>query len=611
METGADSAGTPHLSEGARFLSRIDPFRDLHHEHLELVAAAMTTRQVKAGQTVLVEGGAPGTELYVVRDGAFEISHRNVALDILSRGAVFGHPSLLTGQAPEFTTRAREDSSVYCIPGELALDILSRTDGVVFVAKTLRDRLIQTARTVGALTGVRARTVRSMLHGAPEFCAPDTPIAAAAAVMAGKNLSAVLVRMPEGLGIVTDVDLRDKVVAARASGDAPVSTIMSAPVHTVGAETLSSEASIHMMEAGVNHLPVLDAQGQVLGVLSASSLMTMDALSPFALRHFIMGSATVEEVAEWARDVPELFVDLVDAHMDEGALMRIVTLLHDAMVVRLLQLSEQRLGPPPVPYAWLAFGSAARSEMTLVSDQDNGLAYADTDDPAVREYFAELAADVNAGLELCDFRADPHGVVARLPEWRMTRSAWRDAFETCLRGSDNERLVRAAISFDFRRVHGELSIVRALNESIRKAPRYWRFLSGLSELATEIRTPLGFRQRLTGPVDIKSSGLLPIQNLARYFAFAAGFTPTSTVDRLRAVEEAHVRGSDSAPSLREAFASMSTLRLQQHANAVRAGHRPSDAIDSTKLGPMGRAQLQEALRVVVTAQRKLPQRVMP
>ena len=610
MDPGVHSVTTEQMSEGARFLSRIEPFRELHHEHLEQVAAAMTLRHVAAGESVTVEGGAPTTELYVVRDGTFEISHRNVALDVLSRGAVVGHPSLLTGMAPEFTTKAREDSSVYCIPGELALDILSRTDGVVFVAKTLRERLIQTARTVGALTGVRARTVRSLLHGAPAFFDPDTPVSTVARAMSEKETSAVLVRWPQGLGIVTDVDLRDKIVATRSSGDTSVAAIMSTPVKTIGAEVFASEAGIVMMESGVNHLPVVDVQGEVIGVLSAGSLMSMDALSPFALRHFIMGAATVDEVAEWARDLPELFVDLVDAHLDEAALMRIVTLLHDAMTVRLLKLAEQRLGPAPVPYAWLAFGSAARGELTLVSDQDNGLAYADGDDPAVHGYFSQLAADVNAGLELCGFRADQHGVVARNPAWRMTRSRWRDVFETCLRGSDNERLMQAAISFDFRRVHGELSIVRALTESVRKAPRYWRFLSGLAELATEIRTPLGFRQRLTGPVDIKASGLMPIQNLARYFAFAAGFTPAGTVERLRAVEEAHVRGSDSAPMLREAFASMCTLRLEHHAAAVREGRRPTDAIDSAKLGPMGHAQLQEALRVVVAAQRKLPQRAV-
>jgi CBS domain-containing protein len=610
METPANSDATQHLSEGARFLARLEPFRDLHHEHLERVAAAMVQRAVPAGATVLVEGGAPGTELYIVKDGALVISHKEVAVDILSRGEVFGHPTLLTGESPEFTTRAREDSTLYCIPGELALDVLSRTDGVVFVAKTLRARLIQAARTARALPDVRTRTVRSLLHGAPEFCEPDTTVAEAAGVMAAKDLSAILVRTRDGLGIVTDVDLRDKVVAAKASFDGPVSAIMTTPVQTVGADTLAPEASIAMLETGVNHLPVVDAHGDVLGVLSSSSLMTLDALSPFALRHSLLAAYSQEELVENARDIPKLFVDLVDANLAAPDVMRIITLLNDAMVTRLVQLAEMRLGTAPARYAWLAFGSAGRSELTLVSDQDNGLAYADTDDPEVDEYFRQLAEEVNAGVELCGFPADPHGVVARLPAWRLPASRWRDLFETCLRGSDNERLMTAAISFDFRRVAGDLSIVSALNGIIRKAPRHWRFLSGLAELGTEIRTPLGFRQRLTGPVDVKMSGLLPIQNLARYFSFAAGFTPTTTLDRLTAVLEAQVRGSDSAESLREAFASMSGLRLQGHADAIRAGRPPSDAIDTTTLRPLAKAELQEALRVVLATQRRLPQRAV-
>ena len=74
--------------------------------------------------------------------------------------------------------------------------------------------------------------------------------------MIAAGRSAILVQARDGLGIVTDVDLRDKVVAPGASGDAPVSSIMSVPVKTVGADVLALEATIAMMEAGVNHMPV-------------------------------------------------------------------------------------------------------------------------------------------------------------------------------------------------------------------------------------------------------------------------------------------------------------------------------------------------------------------
>ena len=129
-------------------------------------------------------------------------------------GAVFGHPSLLTGPgARVHHAGPRRRPALYCIPGELALEILSRTDGVgsspgTCVTGSSRRR----ARSAPCPACARP-PVPSLLHGAPQFCAPDTPIRDAAQLSWTASRSAVLVRMPEGLGIVTDVDLRDKVVA--------------------------------------------------------------------------------------------------------------------------------------------------------------------------------------------------------------------------------------------------------------------------------------------------------------------------------------------------------------------------------------------------------------
>ncbi len=608
MESPADSTRAADLRAGAGFLARLEPFKGLGGEELERVMAAMDTQSLAAGEVLHVEGGAPGTYLYVVRSGTLELEHQGVVVDILARGDVFGHPTLLTGEAPEFTTRAREESELYRVPGELALEILSRPEGVRFVARALRGRLIVAARTMRALPDVRTRTVASLVRRPPVFCDPGTSIVDAAELMAREHLSALLVRARDGLGIVTDRDLRDKVVAVRAPLDGPVSGIMTQPVRTVDADTLAPEASITMLEAGVNHLPVVDAHDQVIGIFSASSLMALDALSPFALRHSILAARTIDEVVEASAEVPHLFVDLLDAHLDAAALMRILTLLSDAQTIRLLQLAVEELGEPPVAYAWLALGSAARGELTLASDQDNGLAHAESDDPAVGEYFRRMAEVVNAGLDRCGFRLDAHGVVASSGEWRLAASGWRELFASCLKGWDTERLVRASICFDFRQVAGDLDVVPPLQDIMRRAQRHDRFLGGLSDLGADIRSPLGFRQRLSGPVDVKKSGLLPIQNLARYYAFNSGFTPATTLERLLAVEEAGVHGSESARSLREAFVSLSHLRLRHHANAIRAGRTLDDVVDTERLRPLTRASLQEALRVVLAAQKRPPAR---
>lgn len=594
------------IAARVRFLSRIPPFKGLTEEELTEVVASIRERAVAEGEAILVEGGPPGTELYVVRLGTLELVHKDAYVAVVTAGEVVGHPTLLTGLAPEFTTRAREDSLLYCIPGDVALDLLSRPPGVEWMAANARERLLQASGTMRAMPDVRTLPVTSVTRSKPLFCDATTTAREAAEIMIREKRSAILVRAPGGrgvVGIVTDVDLRNKVVVGGVSRHAPVTEIMSAPVHTIGADVLAPEASIAMMSAGVNHLPVVDGDGEVVGMLSASSLMSLESRSPFALRRELMAARNEEELIAAAKDIPTLFVDLMTAHLDAPSVTRVLTVLHDTITARLLELTIDRMGEPPVPYAWLAFGSAARSELTLASDQDNGLAYDDTDDPAVADYFRVLARDVNTGITRAWLPADPHGVLASNRQWRLTLSGWRSAFEYCLQGKDLDRMARASVSFDYRQVAGELYVDKVLTDVMREAPSHPLFLSGLIQLGTKVRPPLGFRGKLEGSIDIKKNGLVPIQNYARYFAFAHSITSASTLERLSAIRE--VAGEDRIPyrPLREAFISMTHLQLRHHANRLRNGRPVDNVIETWTLPPLTRASLQEALREIVAAQK--------
>jgi CBS domain-containing protein len=603
-----DQTDVEQLEERARFLSRLEPFKGLERDELERVAASIEVRHVAGGENVMIESGVPGTQLYVVRDGTLALLHKEVMVATVTSGEVFGHPTLLTGLSPEFTCRARHDSTLYCIPRAMAIEILSRPEGVKWVAGNLRERLIQAARTMQAFPDVRTQPVTSVVRSAPLFCDPETSIHDAAEMMIAERRSAMLVKTRDGLGIVTDVDLRNKVVVGGVSRNAPVSTIMTTPVHTVGAEVLAQEASIAMMTAGVNHMPVLDADGTVVGILSASSLMTLDTRSPFALRRSLQQARNEDELVQATDDVPKLFVDLLDANLNAAALTRVLTVLSDAMTARLLELAFERHGEPPVAYAWLAFGSCARSELTLASDQDNGFAYDDTDDPGVAQFFRTVAKDVNQGLQRCGFALDPHGVLAMTEQWCLSLTQWKEVFSYCLEGRDLDRLARATVAFDYRQVTGELYVDKALTDIMREAPAHPRFMRGLHQLGFRIPSPLGFRGRLAGYIDIKRSGLVPLQNLARYWAFSRGITAGTTLERLVAVAEADGRDpmSEADRSLRETYASMTHLQLRHHANAIRSGRPLDNVIDTATLRPLDHANLQEALRLVAAEQKRFP-----
>ena len=222
MPSVADPA---RVADRMKFLGRFAPFESLSEDELREVAGTVRERAVPAGEAILVEGGPPGEELYVVRLGTLELIHKDAYVAVVPAGEVLGHPTLLTGLAPEFTVRAREDSLLYCLPRAAAMALLTHPAGVTWMAVNGRERLLQAAGTMRALPDVRTLPVTSVTRSKPLFCDPETTAQEAAKIMIAEKRSAILVRTRDGngiQGIVTDVDLRNKVVVAGVSRHAPV-----------------------------------------------------------------------------------------------------------------------------------------------------------------------------------------------------------------------------------------------------------------------------------------------------------------------------------------------------------------------------------------------------
>ena len=603
----ADSGPIPSSpAQIASFLAHLAPFEDLDHAKREWVATSVTQRLVPAHETVFLEGGAPGTVLFIIRDGIVEALRGERVVDIFRSGEAFGQSTLLTGRPPEFTARAFEDTVLYVVPGDVALDVLSRPAGMAFVARTLADSYSRVAQAAEPLPQARTATVSTLVQHAPPICSHDTTIREATSLMSREVATAVLVQTRDGLGIVTNADLREKVLLGGVPVDAPVTTIMSTPVKSVRADTLAADAAVEMMDSGVKHLAIVDAQGRPVGLLSADSFMTLDAFSPLALRRSLASARDLDEVVEVADRLPGVFLGLIGARLEASVITRVLTTMHDAIVTRLLELAIEDHGAPPTGFAWLALGSAGRNEFTLASDQDNALAYLDADDPAIEPYFARMSRYVTTGLDVCGFKADMSGVTRRNPDWRLSASAWQRLFTECLRTPDHSHLMGAAIAFDFRRVAGESAVVPPLLDINRTVPAHPAFLARLASTVTKIRSPLGFLRRLTGPVDAKRSGLLPIENLARYYALSNAITISGTLDRLVALDGLGSVDAQTLRSLRAAYTAISDLRLHHHAELLQAGRRPDNAVDTATLPRLTHAVLQEALRVIDGAQKMLP-----
>lgn len=574
----------------------------------------MTARAYRDGEAVLVEDGPPAGALYVVATGAMELVHADQVVDLLGPGQCFGHPSLLSGLAPAFTVRAREGTSCLVIPREPALELFAHPAGARYVARSLRQRLVRTGHTAHALPQLSMTRLGALIDHPPVFVAAGDSIRDAAAAMTAANATAALVETRDGIGIVTDGDLRERVLAQGRSPVEPVS-IAVRPALCVPERRTASEALVDLLDAERRELCVTDAGGRIVGLLSVEDIAGGEH-SPFVLRRAI-GRAPDEDalVATMASGLPRLLGFLLSAGLAPADVSRALAVQSDTATMRLMELAFRSRGPAPVPWAWLALGSVARREMTVASDQDNALAYADGGGPEVDEYFAQVAADVNRGLARAGLGEDSSEVLARNPRWRMSESRWEAVFRECLVHPDRSHLVRAAVAFDFRHVVGGLDVVPPLAEIVRDARRHPDFIARLARTATDWKVPLGRRDRFStdkdGRIDLKVGGALPIANLARVHAFKAGITISGTVDRLLAAQEVGELDGETATALREAFETVTRIRLEHHAECLAAGRPADNHVDPASLPPLRRAALREALRAVASAQRRLSVHLRP
>jgi CBS domain-containing protein len=593
------------------FLARHPPFDALDGAELADLAASAEIVELNAGEVALVEDGVPATAIWVILDGAMELVHEGEVIEPLEPGECFGHPSLLSGMAPTFTVRAREPTRCALIDGERARRLLGTVAGARYVAQTMRRRMTEAGHTVHGLRGVGTTPVSAIMRP-PRFVEPGTSLRAAAERLGDPGVSALLVALDDdSYGIITDAQLR-AAVAAGDSLDAPAGGAVGGPAVTVPATQLAVEATVDMLDAGVEHVAVLDS-GLVCGVLSAADLLGLDVRSPIALRHTILGAADPSRLREAATHLPALFLALARAGVRSRDLGRVLSLQHDAVVTRLIEFAIARHGAAPVGWTWLDLGSAARRELTLASDQDNALAYARPEpgaDAGVDAYFARLGADVNDGLAACGIGVDSNGVLARERRWRMPKPAWLQTFDAVLTEPSESHLVRATVVFDFRTIAGALPLTAELTARIRTAPDHPQFMRLIARTATGYPVALRFRSQLAtdddGRVDIKRGAIVPLVNLVRYHALAAGVTISATPDRIDAAAAAGGLTSDEAAVLAEAYDVITRVRFEHHEALIAAGETPDNRVDPGALTPIARSDLREALVSVRRAQRRLP-----
>jgi CBS domain-containing protein len=523
---------------------------------------------------------------------------------------------MVSGLPTGFEARAHEDSLCYSLAAEDILPLLTRPAGLRYLAGSLLARPKPGPLVAADVSGfdLAQHPVRALIREQPIICDPEQTLREAARRMADSGASSVLVQLNGGdFGIVTDHDLRARVVAEGLSVDTPVSRVMTAPAFSVGPDHNGADLLLAMLEHGIRHVPILSERGKVLGVISDVDLLAAETRTPFVLRRAISDARDAKELGRAARRLNPTLIGLHQVDMAPAQISAVISVVADALIRRVIELATGSAGPPPTQFTWLSLGSHGRREAVPSSDVDSGMVWADGGGSDSTGYMNGLGQRVTDTLAATGWESDAHGVTAAgsvsarsVSDWQRTLRRWLDDPD------EGNRLMAISILLDSRTVYGPEEAFGALEplDDARNRPGVRRLLV---RLALANKPPTGFRRDIVvehsgehrGSFDIKQGGLGPIVGIGRYAGLAAGARVTSTIERLRAAAGTGTLSETEAGTLAEAFDLFAALRMDHQVQQLEAGVRPDNHIDPKALNPLTRRYLRDAFRAVTSVQKAL------
>ena len=591
----------------ATLLATQHPYDHLPEAERAAIAQAMRPIDCRDGER-LYELGAPLEGLYLISSGRIDVRDENGALvSILGPGNSFGERGLMRDGKARTSATAASDARVLLLPAEIFQRL--RREHPAF------ERFFDRSRPADARPpDLATMRLSDLMSRDPVTCGAETDVLSAARLMRDRRVSCLLVLDGESLlGILTNRDLTGRVLAEGLPPETPVRQVMTPDPASLNPNALGSDVLHAMLELGVGHLPVTEG-GRVVGIVTQTDLTHHQAVSSGKLIREIVASPDAEAIAKIVAHIPEMLVQLVGAGNRHEVTTRLITDIADAATRRLLRLAEERLGPPPVPYLWLACGSQGRQEQTGVSDQDNCLFLSDDARPEHDAYFEALAQFVCQGLATCGYFLCPGEMMATNPRWRQPVRVWREYFEGWIAKPDPMAQMLASVMFDLRPIGGAETLHAALvRDTLEAASKNSIFVAHMVANSLKHAPPLGlFRNMATirsgehkDTIDLKLNGVVPVVDLGRLYALQGRLEMVNTRARLKAAEAEHVISASGARDLIDAYDLIAETRLRHQAEQVKLGEKPDNFMRPSTLSDLERSHLRDAFVVIKTMQSAL------
>nr|WP_283617742.1 putative nucleotidyltransferase substrate binding domain-containing protein [Alteromonas macleodii] len=583
------------------FLNTSAPFDMLDKEQkLELVKQTELIYLTADNVGDLQKGKA---SLFLIQNGQFSVQDSDAPLRHLSEGDYFGYTNIMEKRNFSLSISVDSPGLVYCFEAS-AVTPLFELPAIRNFFDGLRNNALQNHAISDSNSMWLYKGLEDVINKSPVSVDVETSITAAAQLMTTQKVSSLLVTREDKLiGIITDRDLRSRVVAASLDIHLPVSHIMTPnPAQIMGNRTLFDALAL-MTERNIHHLPVIDQQTLVpLGMVTASDIIRHQRGNVLFIIGELSKAENLYELTRLSWQLPHYFSAHAKKAGDYDIAGKILSQATDIMTRKLIGFFQQANGKAPMMFAWLVYGSQAREDQTMGSDQDNGLLLAERPSEAQAEYFAKMADYVCNGLAKCGIKLCDGNIMASNPKLRLSLEEAIEEAKRWVKAPTKDAIMHFNIFLDVRCAAGDISLFKQLQRQRAPLMKQNMFLAALTRNSNEISVPLSMFQKFIyekgrkekDVIDLKTRAVALINNIARIYALADGVTLPNTLARLDALSENSQLSKRDATNLRDIWLFLNRLRWRHQLENKVTDNR----VSVSSLSSIEKHQLKAAFKAI-------------
>jgi CBS domain-containing protein len=469
-----------------------------------------------------------------------------------------------------------------------------------------------------AIDELYSRKIESIQYRNIVACAGSAPIYMAAVMMAKNKVSCLFVKdeTEKIIGYVTDITIRDKVVATVSDAKGPLISIMDKPVVSINIQAYVYEAILMMFRTKTRYL-LIEENGEYIGFQSRNKLLSEQAQSPLVFIQSVKSASTVWELTKKWRKVPEIVAQLLERGVNAEIANQVITTVADTIAIKVIEDVIDEMGQPPAKFVFMVLGSEGRKEQTLKTDQDNAIIYEDKANEhreLVREYFLKLADIVSGRLNDIGFSFCEGGFMAKNHEWTHSLSYWKRNYAGWIETPLAETAIKFSTFFDCRFLYGEAEIMdelkNFLDEELQKPLE--KLFYFMAKNALQYEPPLTFFKNIRTTTigsqevfDIKKA-MTPIVDLVRVYALQNRIFEVNTGERLKALKEKGIFTETSFNELIQSYYFLMSMRLKNQANQIINDRKePDNYIDLNKLTKIEQGTLVEIFKTIANFQSRI------